>query len=236
MKVVLQALLDLQVVDRDLYKVKVELKRLPQERAARRAEIDKQVARVNELRAHAKQTRVRIKEFEDVATTQRQRVRKLENDVAATRADMSLIAHFQHEIKNCKREINNAEDQGLTLLEQVETLEKEAATIQATIDAEEKTFAELSANVEREVAEARTREATLEAERKKRLTQNSVPPEAIATYSRLLAARDGMPLAALEGRTCQACFIEIPTNLVVRVARGSELVQCPSCDRILHLS
>lgn len=235
MKAVLQALLDLQVVDRDLYKVKVELKRLPKERAARRADIDKLVVRVNELRTQAKQTRVRIKEFEDVATVQRQRVRKLENDVSATRADMALIAHFQHEVKNCKREINNAEDQGLSLLEQVEALDKEAAAIQAKIDEEEKTFAEFAANIEREFAAAEARAAELETERKRRLTEKSVPPDAIATYSRLLAARDGMPLAALEGRTCQACFIEIPTNLVVRVSRGSELVQCPSCDRILHI-
>jgi predicted nucleic acid-binding Zn-ribbon protein len=29
--------------------------------------------------------------------------------------------------------------------------------------------------------------------------------------------------------------MEVPVNLVVRVQRGTELVQCPSCDRILFL-
>ena len=62
MQAVLQALLDLQTVDRELFKVQSELKRLPQERATRRAEIDKLVARANELKAQAKATRVRIKE------------------------------------------------------------------------------------------------------------------------------------------------------------------------------
>lgn len=235
MKAVLQALLDLQVVDRDLHQVQIELKRLPKERAARRAEIERSLARIAELRNEAKGLRVRIKEFEDVATVQRQRVRKLENDMANSRADVVLIAHFQHEVKNCKREISNAEDQGLALLEQVENADKQAAALQATVDEEEKVYAEFAANVERELAEATKRKAELDLERKKRITQNSIPPDALATYSRLLAARDGMPLASLDGRTCQACFIEIPTNLVVRVARGSELVPCPSCDRILHV-
>jgi predicted nucleic acid-binding Zn-ribbon protein len=235
MQAVLQALLDLQTVDRDLYKVQLELKRLPQERAARRAEIDKLVARVTDLRNQAKTARVKIKEYEDQATTLRQRSRKLENDAANSRADMALLAHFQHEIKNLKRETSNAEELGLSLLEQVENLDKEAATLQARIDEEEKVFSEFSSNVEREMAEAKSRESTLTTERKKRLTGNAIPPEAMSMYTRLIAARDGMPLAGLDGRTCQACFIEIPTNLVVRVQRGSELVQCPSCDRILHL-
>lgn len=235
MKAVLQALLDLQGVDRDLHKVQVELARLPKERAARRGDIDKLVGRANELRAQAKQLRVRIKEYEDVATAGRQRARKLENDMNAARADMSLQAHFQHEIKNVKREISNAEEQGLTLMEQTEGVDKEVATLQARIDGEEKVFAEFAANVEREMADAKARHEKLSAERQRRLGQSSIPPEAIATYSRLLAVRDGMPLAQLDGRTCQACYIEIPTNLVVRVTRGSELVPCPSCDRILYI-
>ena len=71
---------------------------------------------------------------------------------------------------------------------------------------EEKLFAEFRANVEREIAEANAKKAGLETERKRRLAQNSIPPEAIATYTRLISARDGQPLAALDGRTCQACF------------------------------
>lgn len=235
MKAVLQALLDLQVVDRDLHKVQLELKRLPKELAARRADIDRQIGRINELRAQQKSTRVKVKEFEDAATTARQRVRKLENDSASSRADMALLAHFQHEIKNLKREINLSEEQGLALLEQVEAFEKEASELQRKVDLEGKVFAEFSANVERELAEANARKAELTAERKRRFVESSIPAEALSTYTRLLAARDGTPLAHLEGRTCQACFMEIPTNLVVRVTRGSELVQCPSCDRILHL-
>lgn len=235
MKAVLQALLDLQGVDRDLHQVQNELTRLPKERAQKRAEIEKLLTRLAELRAQSKQLRVRIKEYEDVATQGRQRARKLENDMSSARADMALQAHFQHEIKNVKRDIGQAEEQGIGLLEQVETIEKDCAALQAKIDGEEKVFAEFAANVEREIASAQARHDTLAAERKRRLAQSAVPPEAIATYTRLLAARDGMPLAQLDGRTCQACFIEIPTNLVVRVTRGVELVPCPSCDRILYI-
>ena len=38
----------------------------------------------------------------------------------------------------------------------------------------------------------------------------------------------------LEGRICQGCYMQIPPNLGVQLARGASLVQCPSCDRILY--
>ena len=199
MQAVLQALLALQEIDRDIFRAQGELKRLPAERAGRKAEIEKRLARLADVRARAAGLRVKIKEIDDLTTTQRQRVRKVENEAAGSRNDMALLAAFQHQIKTLKREISSSEEEGLRLLEEVETLETSAKTLgQETADAQ-KVFDEFSANVDREVAAAKAK------------------------------------LAELDGRICQACYMEIPVNLVVRVQRGSELVQCPSCDRILFL-
>ena len=41
-------------------------------------------------------------------------------------------------------------------------------------------------------------------------------------------------LAELGDGLCEGCFVNLPKNIVVRLARGTELVQCPSCDRILY--
>lgn len=235
MQSVLRALLDLQDVDRELFRVQQELKRLPQERTAKQAELDKQLARITDKRTEVKSLRVRIKEIEDQTTVQRQRVRKVENEAAGSRADVALLVAYQHEIRTLKREISNSEEEGLRLMELVETLEKDAAALQAKLDEDQKTFAEFSGNVDREIAAADAQRAKLSATRKQRLSKD-VPAEAVSTYTRLLAAREGVALARLEGRTCQACFMEVPTNLAVRVSRGVELVQCPSCDRILHLN
>ena len=42
-------------------------------------------------------------------------------------------------------------------------------------------------------------------------------------------------LAELDGKICQACHMEVPSNLYVKVARGTVLAQCPSCDRIFYI-
>lgn len=234
MQAVLQALLALQEIDKDIFRAQTELKRLPAERQARRAEIEKKAARLAEIRERAKSLRVRIKEIEDLTTTQRQRMRKVENEAMAARADVALLAAFQHEIRNLKREIGNGEEEGLRLVEEVEGIEKDAAAQTAVIEADQKVFEEFSQNVAREfsVAEAKLKE--LQTLRKQRMAAD-IPGEAMALYTRILASREGVATAELEGRICQACYMEIPVNLVVRVQRGTELVQCPSCDRILFL-
>lgn len=232
MQPTLQALLHLQEVDRDLFRVQSELKRLPAERAARAAELEKRAAKIAEQRLEAKKLRVRIKEIEDQTVVQRQRVRKVESEAAGSRQDMALLVAYQHEIKTLKRDINTAEEEGLQLLERIEVIERQASAAQAELDQENQVFSELSANIERELAAAEKRRAELAAERRRRMADD-LPVETLALYTRLLAAREGVAMAPLEGRQCQACFMELPTNVCLRVARGVEVVQCLSCDRIL---
>jgi len=233
MRETLQALINLQEIDREIFKVQEELKRLPAEKQSRQNELDKRVARHTEIKTEAMKLRTRIKEIEDLTTTQRQRMRKVENEAAGSRADMALLVAYQHEIRTLKREISGSEEEGLELVGKVESVEEDAARLAGDIEEEKRVFAEFAANVARETAAATAKLDALKAERKSRMS-TKIPPESLALYVRLLAAREGMALAELEGRICQACFMEIPTNQVVRVARGSDLVQCPSCDRILY--
>ena len=233
MQAVLQALLSLQEIDRDLFRAQSELKRLPAERALKKGELDKRLARVAELRERSKTLRVRVKEIEDLTTTQRQRLRKVENEAAASRNDVALLAAFQHQIRTLKRDISTAEEDGLRLVEEVENLDKEAGTHAAQIQADQKVFEEFSRNVDREIGEAQAKVAELTALRGQRMRAD-IPSEALALYTRILSSREGVATAELDGRICQACYMQIPVNLVVRVQRGTELVQCPSCDRILH--
>jgi len=228
----LQALLGLQDIDRHIFVVERELKRLPAERDVRRAKLDRQIARVKELELEVRGMQTRIKEIDDMTRTQRQRIRKLEGEAQGAR-DMALQVAFQHEIKTLKRDISIAEEEGLGQVERAETIEAEATSMKTTVEEEEVVYAEFNGNVEREMAEAQAKLDEMNSQRETRGSAE-LPREALNLYSKLLVAREGEAMAELEGRMCQSCFMEIPTNLVVRLRRGAELVQCPSCDRILH--
>lgn len=233
MRDTLRALLTLQEVDRELWKAKDELRRLPQERTKRRADLDQKQSQLKELDASWGVAKTRVKEIEDLTTVHRQRIRKLEQEANNSR-DAALHVAVQHEMRTLKREINEAEEEGLKLVTDTDSLEKRRVELRAALEVEEKEFAEFAANVEKEVATAAARANALAADRKKRMT-TTIEPDLVRRYEALLASRDGQALAELDGRICQGCFINVPPNVFVRLSRGLDLVQCPSCDRILYL-
>lgn len=234
MRDTLQALQSLQEFDTEIFRLRDELKRLPEELARRKAQIDAHVARREETQRAARGFQAQVKEIEDLTTTSRQRLRKVENEANSARQDAATVAAFQVEAKNLKRDISAAEEQGLGLVEQSESRVKDVARLDAEIAEARKLQEEFAANVAKESATAQKRLDELLAQRKKRST-DSVSKEAMELYQRLITARAGVALAELDGKVCQACFITVPPNVSVRVLRGNALVQCPSCDRIFFL-
>jgi len=234
MQQTLRALRALQELDQEIFRLREELRRLPEERARRRAQVDQLVYRRAELEARDRELRVRIKEIEDATTQQRQRMRKVEGEAASSRGDMALMAAFQHQAKTLKRDISIAEEEGLELVEQADAIRVQAEALKAEAEQAEALFAEFDANVESELKVAQGKLDALLEERSKRLSDD-VDKESLTLYERLLAAREGVALAELEGKICQGCFMEVPSNLYVKVARGTTLAQCPSCDRIFYI-
>lgn len=234
MREVLRALLDLQEVDREIYRVKEELRRLPRERDKRRVDLDAKRARLAESENEIRLGKVKMKELEDLATQQRQRLRKLETESMASRQDAASVAAFQHEIRGVKKEIGEAEEESLRLMEAAEAQEKLAAPLRAEIEAEQKVFDEFLANAEKEAAAAKKKLEGLMAQRKSRGV-DQIQPDVLRAYEQTLELRDGLALAELDNRICQGCYINVPPNVYVRLARGVELVRCQSCDRILFL-
>lgn len=228
-----QALRALQEIDRDLHRVREELKRLPADRARRAAELEARRVRITQVRQRAMEHQVRIREIEDVTHIQRERVRKLEKESTSSR-DRAVVEACRYEIKSLRRQIDEAEHEGLGLVDQVEGCENLASQLSEELAAEEAAFEEYCRGVESELAEAQGRHDDLAARRAARLSA-TLAPDTLALYDRLLDARGGEAMATLSGGICQVCFMEVPPNLLVRLTRGREVIQCPSCDRILHL-
>jgi len=231
---VIAALRALQELDKDIFKLQAELSRLPEEARQRRAQIDGVIEFRQAKAKSVHELKGRIKEIEDATTMQRQRLRKLEHEAANSRGDMALLAAFQHEIRSLKREISQSEEDGLVLVEEADVAQAEVDRLGTEIEGAEADFVEFNANVESEMAVASGKLETLRSERKRRLS-SEIDPESMQLYETMLTARGGVALAELDGRVCQACSMEVPTNLYVRVARSTTLTQCPSCDRILYL-
>lgn len=227
------ALRALQEVDRDIHRVRAELRRLPAEKKKREAEIALRRTEIELAHKRSQELQVSVKEIENQTATQRQRIRKLEQEANSSR-DMAVVEGCRYEIRNLKRQIDDAERDALEKVETTEQQQQREVELQAQLASELAVFQELSKNVEREMAIASERLARLETVRKDRM-RGDLDREALTLYERLLGAREGEAMASLEGGICQACFMEVPPNLRVRLTRATEVIQCPHCDRILYL-
>ena len=147
---------------------------------------------------------------------------------------MALHAAYAHQTKSLKKDISLSDEEALTHMTEIETLDAEVKRLQGEVDGAEAVFADFAKNCESELAAAKERLSALETQRKQRMAPN-IEPETFQVYERLLQTREGVALAALEERICQACYIQVPVNLYVRVARGTAVVNCPSCDRIFYI-
>ncbi|MFT5051483.1 MAG: putative nucleic acid-binding Zn-ribbon protein [Chlamydiales bacterium] len=231
----LQALLGLQETDRKIFRVEAEVKRLPLELEKRQAEFGEAAQALDRRNVELREVRGRIKEIEDITVQQRQRIRKLEGEATGNRIDAAMLAAYEHEIRTLKRTVSRAEEDGLVMVGESEDLEKDIETRSAALEETRTVFAEFQANVESELADAGTRLTDLRAVLAEGRS-SAVSAEHLALYRRILGMREGEAMAPLSGQICQACFVEIPKNVAVRLARGVELVQCPSCHRILYPS
>lgn len=229
----LQALLDLQDTDREIYRVRAELERLPRELSSRGEKLTGLRERIAELNKDAQDLRIRVNEVEDTVANLRARQRKLEAESNEPGVDAALLASYQHEIRTVKGTISEAEEDGLRLLTLADGKIEEATQHEATLEEQLPDFTKFEEAVATETAAAEARLAKLEEERKG-LESEGIPEEQLTLYLGLLERREGEALAELADLICQGCFVSIPRNLYVRIMRGTELVQCPNCGRILY--
>lgn len=233
MNPILQALRSLQEVDREIFKVESELERLPQELASRAEGMAAQASALQDKRREVTELRTSIKEIEHTTVGLRQRLKKLEHESTSGTADASLVAAYSHEMRNIKRNISQAEDAGIKRLTRAEALDTEIEEMAGRLSEEEGHFETFKANVASEVEAAQKKLDELQTDRSQR-SSDGIPPTDLDTYKGLLRTRQGEALAELRDGLCEGCFVNLPKNIVVRLARGMELVQCPSCDRILY--
>lgn len=233
MNPVLSALLNLQEVDRDIFKVESELERLPKELEERREALEQRRQNLEAKRREVAELRASIKEIEHTTVGLRQRLKKLENESMSGTADAALVASYQHEMRTIKRNVSQAEDDGLKRVSRAEVVDNEIAELEQQLAEAEATHEEFAANVAKETEEAEAKLKELQDRRSKK-SSDGIPPSALETYRGLLKTRQGEALAELGDGLCEGCFVNLPKNIVVRLARGVDLVQCPSCDRILY--
>ncbi len=117
------------------------------------------------------------------------------------------------------------------LMDKVEDLKKDYETSQVELKRLEKESEIERAEIEKETRSMDEVIAKLTTERDNLLS--IVSENLRTTYNILREKRGGIAVTNVRNGVCLGCNMNIPPQLFIEVTKNKQLIQCPSCNRIL---
>lgn len=211
--------------ERELERVRAHLDEGEQVAAAR--------AEVARLETEAAVAQRRLRELETAATDLRAKMAPIEQRLysGAVRHPKELQG-LQDELNMYRRQLDHVEDEELAAMEALEAATAALAAARERLAALESTWREEQARLRRREQELLAQRDRLHAQRQARAGR--VAPTLLALYERLRPLKRGLAVARIERGVCAGCRITLPTTVQQRARMGTQVLQCPSCERILY--
>jgi len=160
-------------------------------------------------------------------------IRKLQSQLNVTRHQKEYDA-IRKMILSHQADIQKWEDEELNSLQAADDLATEIKRTEAQVAEAEAELEKMRADVARQGDEitARIDEQQQEHDR----IRAQIGPGVLSAYERLIDASIRMPLARAKDRVCMGCHTQLTKQTEVRLLRGTEIVYCHSCGRMLLIA
>lgn len=229
----LEKLIDLQITDTNIRRLKKSIETAEERRATIEQEFEQHAFSIREIQNKRDAFQAQRADFEKQIA---------DNKTYLERADRNL-KHAQNskeyetamrETDALQKQISALETQDLEKIEEIEGVEKELEeraeeinNLEANRDAALKAF-------DSEIAKAKKE---FDSETKKReVVFVTLPAQLAGVYNRLAQrSRDGIAVAAVLKGACSACFMSLRPQMQVNVRKGDEIITCECCSRILYI-
>lgn len=141
------------------------------------------------------------------------------------------LQDLQADVDQMKRHLSSIEDQDLAALTAVEDAERDAAGVDAAVQALDAAWREEQKELQESVARLSEEVSRLEVERTAQAA--GIEPEVLKLYDHIRRAHQGRGVAKIDRNICLGCRIALPPLIVNRARSASGFAQCPNCERIL---
>jgi len=231
-KAELAQLIALQKTDTNIRTLQTEIESIPERRAEIEREFDQ---RAFEIRG--------LEQKRDLAFHERARLEKeiFEHKQRAERAERNLMAAKKpdeytaaiREADAARKQISAFETQVLEQMEAFESAEKELGERAPEV---EKLREDMNARFVQFDEQVTRQQKELEEERRERERLMKELPKPMATMFNRISARirDGIAVAEARNGACTACFMALRPQVMADVRRGTEVITCDNCNRILY--
>lgn len=130
-----------------------------------------------------------------------------------------------------RRQLVSVEESGVEALLEVEALTTQLADEQKTLAETEEQWQSGQGVLLEEENKMKRNYVILK--RKREAAVEAMDEASVKEYERLRQRKAGIAVAAIEGESCGACNVKLPTGVISAATNHDRLTSCPSCGRIL---
>jgi predicted nucleic acid-binding Zn-ribbon protein len=229
-KALLETLSEIQEEDLEIMSLQSEVEKLYSTMHGHKDEADKLSTQKEQLKQDIMERKARMNLDEVTFKELQDSVQSLKNHLKESK-DLKEYHGLNSQIAAKATLMSGAEDEVLRAMEIVESRNKEVADLDTKIAEIDVKVKESEASVSGEVTELQ--KAISRHEKKRNKIAKDVDGDLLEEYNRLFKHYDGEAVCGVEDKTCEGCFMSLTANHQVLVTTGTEIVRCPSCNRIL---
>ena len=233
MKSELEKLIELQITDSNIRRLKHSIESANERRAEIEQEFEQHAFSIRELQNTRNAAREARAELETQIITNKTYIDRANRNLQGAQ-DQKQYETAMRELDSLQKQVSKLETEVLEKMTEVEEIEKileeRAEEIGSLESNRDKALSEFDSEVARHKTE-------FEAETKKReVVFETLPAQLASVYNRLAQrSRDGIAVAEVVNDSCSACFMALRPQMRVELKTSSQIITCESCARILYL-
>ena len=228
----IRKLVDLQVMDIEVYRLKSELRDRPAQIETLRVNFEAKKNTLKNLEDQLKAIVVEQKGNEGDLKSKEEAILKADGQLFQLKTNKEYQAKLL-EIESLKADKSLIEEKILLGFDQIEAARKAMEKEKAAVASYEKEFQAKKKEVDDVIAVAGDQLKVKESQRS-RLTPD-VRPDILSRYERILQNKEGLAIVPVKNHACGGCFMHLTEQLIHEIKMHDQLIACDACASILYL-
>ncbi|MCX8027820.1 MAG: C4-type zinc ribbon domain-containing protein [Thermodesulfovibrionales bacterium] len=227
---VLELLIKLQEIDKEIIKTTNEIDEIPKKISLFQKPVKDAQDALNQEKAKYQSLEKKKKAQEMDIEESLDKLNKLKSKTADIKSNKEYQA-FLKEIETAENNIRKKENELLDLMEILEDVKKVVNEKEKAFLEEDKRLKEQQKILDKEIEDKKIRLKELKQQRAAFI--KNIDEDIYKDYMHLLKISGGIAVAETKKEVCYGCNLHIPPQLYVEIMKGNEILRCPHCRRIL---
>ena len=229
----LRKLIEIQILDEQIFAQKTILKERPAEIEALKQQFEATKVTLKQLEDKLKIVQVKQKDLDNDLKSKEDGIAKADASLGLLKTNKEYTAKL-HEIENLKADKSLVEEKILMGFDEIESARKAVEAERKIVAQHEQDFLAKKKEVEAAITIAED-QIKVKTSQRERLTPE-VRPDILSRYERIMNNKEGIGIVKVENSNCTGCHMHVTEQLLNQIRMYENLVSCDSCARILYLA